>query len=163
MTVAPGVCLAAARGYLCPARFRELLLQQGTRRKIALRSLSTKMLPKPEGFGTPLGCQKGKEMRVGRKRVARYPEAFRKMAVERLKKCDNVVALSNELKVPRRTLYNFRDQVAAEPIRKHVQPVKQRQEVTESATERELRRKMDQLKRLLADKTLEADFFKGVG
>jgi len=40
--------------------------------------------------------------------------AFRKMAVERLKSCDNVVALSQELVVHRRLLYKWRDQL--EPI-----------------------------------------------
>jgi transposase-like protein len=83
------------------------------------------------------------------------------MAVERLKSCDSVIALSKELNVPRRTLYYFRDQLAAGSIRKRAEPIKSRQEVPETAKERELRRKVDQLKRSLADKTLEADFFRG--
>ena len=56
----------------------------------------------------------GKELRVAKKRVGRYPKAFRKMAVERLKSCDNIVALSEELGVHRRLLYKWRDQL--EPI-----------------------------------------------
>ena len=46
--------------------------------------------------------------------IGRYPQAFRKMAVERLKSCDNIVALSQELGVHRRLLYKWRDQL--EPI-----------------------------------------------
>ena len=83
------------------------------------------------------------------------------MAVERLETCDNVVALSKELNVPRRTLYYFREQLAAEPIGKRAEPMQKRQKVRESGAEPDLQRKVDQLKRLLADKTLEADFFRG--
>jgi transposase-like protein len=39
---------------------------------------------------------------MGKRRVGRYPRAFRQMAVDRLRKCDNVVALSEELGVHRR-------------------------------------------------------------
>lgn len=36
-----------------------------------------------------------RKLRVAKKRViGRYPKAFRKMAVERLKRCDNIVAFS---------------------------------------------------------------------
>jgi len=34
---------------------------------------------------------------VAKKRVGRYPKEFRRMAVERLKSCDNIVALAREL------------------------------------------------------------------
>ena len=51
---------------------------------------------------------------MAKKRViGRYPKAFRKMAVERLKR-SNIVALSQELGVHRRLLYKWRDQL--EPI-----------------------------------------------
>ena len=57
----------------------------------------------------------GKELRVAKKRaIGRYPKAFRKMAVERLKSCDNIVALAEELGVHRRMLYKWRDQL--EPV-----------------------------------------------
>ena len=56
-----------------------------------------------------------KELQVVKKRaVGRYRKAFRKMAVESLKSCDNIVALSEELGVHRRLLYKWRDQM--EPI-----------------------------------------------
>ena len=49
-----------------------------------------------------------------RRRVGRYPLAFRKRAVERLKSCDHIGALAEELGVPRRSLYRWRKQL--EPI-----------------------------------------------
>jgi transposase-like protein len=72
--------------------------------------------------------------------------------VERLKGCANIVALAAELGVHRRLLYKWRDEL--EPIDDGLSP-------PENAKERELRLQIVQLKRLVADKTLEADFFKG--
>ena len=89
---------------------------------------------------------------MAKQRVGKYPKAFRKMAVERLKGCDNIVALAEELGVHRRLLYKWRDQF--EVIDDGKGP-------PESGKERELRLQVAQLKRLVADKTLEADFFKG--
>ena len=86
------------------------------------------------------------------RRGKNYPKSFRKMAVERLKSCENVVALAEELGVHRRLLYKWRDQF--EVIDDGKAP-------PESGKERELRLQVAQLKRLVADKTLEADFFKG--
>ena len=74
------------------------------------------------------------------------------MAVERLKGCGNIVALSEELGVHRRLLYKWRDQL---------EPIEDGQGPPENSKERELRLQIGQLKRLVADKTLEADFFKG--
>ena len=48
---------------------------------------------------------------MARKRKGRYPNEFRRMAVERLKRCENIVALSEELGVHRRLLYKWRDQL----------------------------------------------------
>jgi len=74
------------------------------------------------------------------------------MAVERLKSCDNIVALSEELGVHRRLLYKWRDQL--EPVEDNLGPAANSQE-------RALRQQVAHLKRVVADKTLEADFFKG--
>jgi len=74
------------------------------------------------------------------------------MAVERLKSCENVVSLAEELGVHRRLLYKWRDQL---------EPIDDGQAPPENSKERELRLQVAQLKRLVADKTLEADFFKG--
>jgi transposase-like protein len=89
---------------------------------------------------------------VARRRKGPYPNEFRRMAVERLKRCENIVALSEELGV-HRLLYKWCDQldrvdISAEP------PPENRREST-------LRKEVIQLKRLLAEKTLEMDFFKG--
>jgi transposase-like protein len=90
---------------------------------------------------------------VAKKRaIGRYPRAFRKMAVERLKSCDNIVALSEELGVHRRLLYKWRDQL---------EPMEDGEGPPANLRERELRQQVRQWKRLVADKTLEADFFKG--
>jgi hypothetical protein len=74
------------------------------------------------------------------------------MAVERLNSCENVVALPEELGVHRRLLYKWRDRM---------EPIDDGQAPPENSKERELRLQVAQLKRLVADKTLEADFFKG--
>jgi transposase-like protein len=75
------------------------------------------------------------------------------MAVERLKCCENIVALSEELGVRRRLLYKWRDQL--DPVDIGGEPP------SENARESTLRKEVSQLKRLLGEKTLEADFFKG--
>jgi len=96
----------------------------------------------------------GKALQVAQKRrVGRYPKAFRRMAVERLKACDNIVELSQELGVHRRLLYKWRDQFAPFDPREESPPGNSR--------ESRLRKEINQLKRVLVDKTLELDFFKG--
>ena len=84
--------------------------------------------------------------------IGRYPKAFRKMAVERLKGCENVLALARELGIHQRLLYKWRDRL---------EPIEDGEASPENGKERELRLQVAQLKRLVADKTLEADFFKG--
>jgi transposase-like protein len=74
------------------------------------------------------------------------------MAVERLKSCDNIVALSQELGVHRRLLYQWRDQSEAS---------RSEQSPPGNSRESALRKEISQLQRALADKTLELDFFKG--
>ena len=85
-------------------------------------------------------------------RKGRHPLEFRQMAVERMKRCENIVALSEELGVSRRLLYRWRDQL---------DPIEDRREPPESPRESTLRKENNQLKRVLAEKTLEVDFFKG--
>jgi transposase len=75
------------------------------------------------------------------------------MAVERLKRCENIVALSEELGVHRRLLYKWRDQL--DPVDGGDEPA------SENPREATLRKEVSQLKRVLAEKTLEVDFFKG--
>jgi len=61
----------------------------------------------------------------------RYPEDFRRKAVERSKCCENIAWLSKELGLPRQNLYRWHEE-------------SERAEVAD-------------LKRLLAEKTLEVD------
>src|ERR1700720_5017150 len=95
----------------------------------------------------------GQELQVARRRKGRYPKEFRRMAVERLKRCENIVALSEELGVHRRLLYKWRDQMDPVDIGDGPPP--------ENPRESTLRKEGSQLKRVLAEKTLEGDFFRG--
>jgi transposase-like protein len=74
------------------------------------------------------------------------------MAVDRLTQCDNIVALAKELGISRRLLYTWREKL--EPVERSEGP---------PATSREstLRQEVSRLKRVLAEKVLEVDFFKG--
>jgi transposase-like protein len=95
----------------------------------------------------------GKELQVAKKRVGRYPKEFRRVAVERLKSCENIVALSRELGVHRRLLYKWRDQLEAAEMPEG--------SLSQTSRESTLRKEANQLKRLLAEKAVEVDFFKG--
>jgi len=78
----------------------------------------------------------------------RYTEEFRRLAVARMQGCRNVVALAEELEVPRRLLYRWRARLegtVASVVVRH------------PGLEDENR----QLKQLLAERSLEVDFFKG--
>ena len=90
---------------------------------------------------------------MAERRKGRHPAAFRQMAVERMKHCENIVALSEELGVSRRLLYRWRDQL--DPADGGHEPP------PESPRESTLRKENHQLKRVLAEKTLEVDFFRG--
>jgi hypothetical protein len=93
---------------------------------------------------------------VGKKRVGRHPLDFRRMVVERMNSCDNITALAKELGLERKLMYSWRAQLAEEGAREA--GVSER--VIETR-EMQLERQVGQLKRALADKTLELDFFKG--
>jgi transposase len=90
---------------------------------------------------------------VAKKRVGKFPRAFRQYAVARLTQCENIVALSKELGVHRRLLYRWRDQL--EPAESGEGPV------PGNWRETTLRKEVNRLKRALAEKTFEVDFFKG--
>jgi transposase-like protein len=88
---------------------------------------------------------------VAKKRVGKFPKAFRQMAVDRLTQSDNIVELAKELGISRRLLYTWREKL--EPQERHESPANSR--------EATLRKEVSQLKRVLAEKVLEVDFFKG--
>jgi len=50
---------------------------------------------------------------VGKKRVNKYPKAFRLMALERMKNCKSVCALAEELGIHRTVLYHWRNHLKA--------------------------------------------------
>ncbi len=83
----------------------------------------------------------------------RYSRKFQRMAVERLRTSGDVGELAQELGVTRRCLYKWRRKLEmVEPGEEASRPS------THTAS---YRREIQQLKRLLAEKTLEVDFFKG--
>ena len=89
---------------------------------------------------------------MAKRRVGRYSDEFRQLCVERLKQSENIVALAKELGIHRRMLYRWRDQL---------EPVAKKEGAPPPSSEAKLRNEVTQLKRALADKTLEVDFFKG--
>lgn len=52
---------------------------------------------------------------MAKKRVSKFPKAFRQMAVDRLNQCENIVALAKELGVSRRLLYTWREKLEPTP------------------------------------------------
>ena len=83
----------------------------------------------------------------------RYPRKFQRMAVERMRNCDDVGELAQELGVTRRCLYKWRAKLdLLETGEESARP---------STHEGSYRKQVQRLKRLLAEKTLEVDFFKG--
>ena len=90
---------------------------------------------------------------MARKRVGKYPLSFKQMAMERMKDCASVSALADELGIHRTVLYHWQRQLKAaggdSSTRAATSPV------------RELRQQVRELKRALAEKTLEVDFFRG--
>jgi len=121
---------------------------------LAKRSISLSEPGVPPGLRHfPKAHFAGKELQVPKRRVGRYPDEVRRMAVERFRACKNIVALPRELGVHRRLLYKWRDQFDSIDCDEE-QPQAKRSEST-------LRVEVNRVKRLLAEKTLEVDFFKG--
>jgi transposase-like protein len=73
------------------------------------------------------------------------------MAVERMNDCPSVSALAKELGIDRSNLYEWQRQLehASESSARVTSPI------------REIRKQVRELQRVLAEKTLEVDFFKG--
>src|SRR5438128_8214507 len=97
-----------------------------------------------------MGTVSGKGITVKRRR---YSRKFQRMAVERLRTCEDVGELARELGVTRRCLYKWRTKLeAVEPGEEAARPS------THSLAHR---KEILQLKRLLAEKAMEVDFLKG--
>jgi transposase-like protein len=91
---------------------------------------------------------------VERKWKERYKQKFRRRAVARMNACENITRLSRELGVSRGLLYTWRYRL--EPPDAEVEGTVS----TQNSRESRLRREVNKLKRLLADKTVEVDFFR---
>ena len=89
---------------------------------------------------------------MAKRRVRQHSEEFKRLCVERMKQCDDIGALAQELAIHRRMLYRWRDQLA---------PVQKNEGAPPNSREARLRHQVNQLQRALAEKTLEVDFFKG--
>ena len=85
------------------------------------------------------------------RKYAKYTEEFRREAVEQMKESDNLRALARKLGIDRRLLYDW--QARAADLRDQRSPANR--QTRQQAAE------ISELKRLLAEKTLELDFFKG--
>ena len=87
-----------------------------------------------------------------RRRVAQHPDEFRRRAVERIRKGESVKAVARDIGINFRLLYKWRDQA-------------DRSSSSEASGSEKayaaLRDELQKVKTLLADKTLEVDFFKG--
>ena len=86
-----------------------------------------------------------------RSQIRKFTEAYRELAVRRLKETGNVSELCRELGISRQLLYQWRDKL--EQRQQQLEPAK--------AAERQLREENDRLKKALAEKTLQLDFLKG--
>src|ERR1700723_3013213 len=83
-----------------------------------------------------------RKLRVAKRR---YTKEFREFAVERLRGCENIVALARELQVSRRQLYRWRDELDPE--------IAGMEAPGQEARASTLRKEVNHLKRVLAEKT----------
>ena len=93
---------------------------------------------------------------MAKRRVGRYPIEFRRMAVARMSSSDNISALAEELGIDRDLLYRWRGQLEATPAAETPG-----ESTWEDPRDAKLREENSLLKRALAEKGLEVDFFKG--
>jgi transposase-like protein len=89
---------------------------------------------------------------MSKRRVWRHPVEFRREMVGRLRKGEDIVALSRESGVHRSLLYKWRVQADRDEV-----------EVASASVNayNALRQELQRAKQALADKTLEVDFFRG--
>ena len=85
------------------------------------------------------------------RKYAKYTEEFRRQAVERMKESNNIRALAGELGIDKRLLYDWRERSADLSD----------QRAPANRKTRQLENENKELKRLLAEKMLETDFFRG--
>ncbi len=88
--------------------------------------------------------------------VKRHPEELRRVAIKRFRSCENVTHLAREMGIPRQTLYRWIDESERVEADEDGQLVPARK-----GRESRLRTRISHLKHVLANKTLEVDFFRG--
>jgi transposase-like protein len=86
----------------------------------------------------------------------RHTVEFKRQVVERMKTCQNIHELARELNIQRKLLYTWRYQFEVRPEPRHANLAT----TAEERKEKHLQDEIVRLKRALADKTLENDFFK---
>jgi transposase-like protein len=88
---------------------------------------------------------------VRKSKYRKFTEAYRELALRRLRESENVSELCRELGISRQLLYQWRDK--QERLEQRVEP--------SEATVRQLRQQVEQLKQALGERTLQLDFLKG--
>jgi len=93
-----------------------------------------------------------------KKRRNRYEEKFKREVVGRTRGCKNIMALGRELGLDVKMMYQWKWKQEGRRSRKPQALTTQAAKGKDLET---LRRENEHLKRVLAEKTLEVDFFKG--
>jgi transposase-like protein len=88
----------------------------------------------------------------------RYSEKFKRKAVALSQEWSNMTALARHLGIDRKMLYQWKWQQEGRPARK---PLGLTTRAAERGNLETLRRENEHLKRLLAEKSMEVDFFRG--
>ena len=86
----------------------------------------------------------------------RHSVEFKRQVVERMKTCENTGALARELKLQRKLLYTWKNQLEGHPEPRHANLGI----TAEDRKEKHLLVEITKLKLALADKALENDFFR---
>ena len=86
----------------------------------------------------------------------RHTVDFKRQVVERMKTCENIEALAQEVKIQRKLLYTWKYQFEGRPEPRHANLGI----TAEDRKEKQHREEIAKLKAALADKTLENDFFR---
>ena len=88
----------------------------------------------------------------------RHSKEFKREVVKRMGECKNILGLGRELGLDVKMMYQWKWKAEGRPRRKPPELTTQAVKGTDLEA---LRRENGQLKRLLAEKALELDFFKG--
>jgi transposase-like protein len=86
----------------------------------------------------------------------RHTVEFKRQVVERMKTCENIEALAQEVNIQRKLLYTWKYQFEGRPEPRHANLGI----TAEDRKEKQHREEIAKLKAALADKTLENDFFR---